>query len=355
MSTLSVASETHAPLQASTRKRGCLYLILRGLKWLVIAVVAILVLGFAYQAAAVELDKRGFPPPGQLYAVNGHQMHINCTGTGSPTVVLQAGGASDSTWWYWVQKQLSAHTQVCAFDRPGTGWSEPTSEPRDALTMVSELHTLLGMAAIPTPYVMAGHSYGAVLTRIYAAQYPDEVAGMVAVDSAVMIPDHFDSQSEFDQWLAQWQGTHALFGWLTRLGLTRLLDAGQFQNSGYPPEVIAEMTALHARNQTIDTDFAEFVTGYWALTKAAANAENFANLPFAILWARQSMDAYDTHIEGFKAMREKLSTYSSNSVTRVVEGADHGSIIGNEAYAAQVTDAVLAVINAGQTGQPLAQ
>jgi pimeloyl-ACP methyl ester carboxylesterase len=258
-------------------------------------------------------------------------------------------------WWYRIQNQLAEHTQVCAYDRPGYGWSEPVSESHDALTISSELHTLLAEAGVQPPYVIGGHSYGAVLTRIYTSQYPDEVAGIVLVDSAILIPDHFDSQSDFDTWQGQTSRLHILGDVLTRLGVTRLSDPALFQGAGFPPDIAAEITALHARNQVIDTDFAEFVNAYWALTKASADAENFGALPMAVLWASKSWIGTDAMIAEAPAIRAKISTFSSNSVTRTVEGADHGSILGNEQYAQQVSDAILDVNESAQTGKPLAQ
>ncbi|MBI1277585.1 MAG: alpha/beta fold hydrolase [Anaerolineaceae bacterium] len=351
--TPSVSTQTDSIGGAHAQKRGCLFYAKRALKWFGIVLVTLLLLGVIYQAAAVELDKRAYSPRGQLYMVNGHQMHLVCMGEGSPAVILQAGGAAESLWWYRVQNQLAAHTQVCAYDRPGYGWSEPVSGSHDALTITSELHTLLAQAGIQSPYVMAGHSWGAVLTRIYASQYPDDVMGIVLVDSAILIPDHFDSQSDFDTWLGQSAGLHTLFDVLTRLGLTRLLDPGQFQRAGYPADIAAEITALHARNQVVDSDFAEFQTNYWAILKAATAAETLGSLPMAVLWASESWTGTDSMIVEAPAIRANISTFSSNSVTRVIEGADHGSILGSEQYAQQVTDAVLEVIQAVQTGEPL--
>lgn len=198
MSTVTSARETPVQAQKVQRKRGCLFQLGRGLKWFGIILVALVLLGVVYQAVAVELDKRNYPPRGQLYTVNGHQMHMICMGEGSPTVILQAGGLDESLGWYRIQHQLAEHTRVCAFDRPGLGWSETVSGPREALTIIGELHTLLEEAGVSAPYVMAGHSYGAVLTRIYAAQYPDEVVGIALVDSQLMLPQHFANQSEFD-------------------------------------------------------------------------------------------------------------------------------------------------------------
>jgi pimeloyl-ACP methyl ester carboxylesterase len=341
-------------IQVSSRKRRILRAIGRGVKWLGIGLIALVLLGVAFQAIAVQLDKRNYPPPGQLYAVNGHQMHLVCKGEGDLTVILQAGGAADSIWWYWVQKQLAAYTRVCGFDRPGMGWSEPTTGPRDALTLVGELHTLLAEADVRPPYVIVGHSWGAVLTRIYAAQYPTEIEGIVLIDSALVYPKHFADQSAFDAWKATFAGQQTLFGIMMLLGISRLTDPAIFQNAGYPPEVALELVAMHSRNEVIDTDYDEFQAEMWALTKASAAAENLGDLPLAVLWAPETWKSQDTFLPELPAARAEISTYSTNSATRSIEGADHASILGNESYAQQVTDAILDVMEAARTHQPIA-
>jgi hypothetical protein len=99
----------------------------------------------------------------------------------------------------------------------------------------------------------------------------------------------------------------------------------------------------------------------WALTEASAAAEDLGDLPMAVLWASQTIDGFDVidaHAQGpqerYSTLREGISAYSSNSVTRIIEGANHSSILGNEEYAQQVSDAIREVIDAAQTGQPLA-
>jgi pimeloyl-ACP methyl ester carboxylesterase len=335
-------------------RRGCLFYVKRGVIGFGIILIVLVVSGVAFQSIAVALDKRNYPPPGQLYSVNGHSMHISCKGEGDPTVILQAGGTADSMWWYWVQNQLAEHTRVCAFDRPGMGWSEPTTEPRDALTLVGELHTLLEEADVRPPYVMAGHSWGAVLTRIYAAQYPQEIEGIALIDSALLYPKHFADQAAFDAWQATFAGQQPLFGAMMRLGLPRLTDPTIFQNAGYPPEVARELVAVRSRNEVIDTDFEEFQAEMWALTKASAAAENLGDLPMAILWALETWKSQDVYLTELPAARAEISTYSSNSMTRSIAGADHVSILGNEQYAQHVSDAILDVIEAARTGQRLA-
>jgi len=185
MNTTTSSHHTPNAQTGNVRPRRILRRIGRGLKWLGIGIVAILVLGFVFQAVSVEFDKRGYLPPGQIVNVDSHKMHIYCTGSGSPTVILEAGAYIYSTEWYWVQRQISATNRVCSYDRAGYGWSEPVAGARDGLQLVHELHSLLNAAKVPGPYVMAGHSLGGVTAPIYASEYPSDVLGIVLVDSAI--------------------------------------------------------------------------------------------------------------------------------------------------------------------------
>lgn len=115
--------------------------------------------------------------------VGGYQLHIDCQGNGSPTVVMEAGLTEPSLMWALVQPQVSTTTRVCVYDRAGLGWSDTSPKPRTAEVMVEELHTLLNNANIAAPYVMVGHSTGGMLIRLYAHSYPAEVVGMILVDA----------------------------------------------------------------------------------------------------------------------------------------------------------------------------
>ena len=345
---------SQAQLQSTSRRRGCLFYVGRGLKWIGIALVVLVLLGIGYQTIATEADKRNYAPRGQLYTVNGHQMHMICMGEGSPAVILQAGASAESLWWYRVQNQLAEHTQVCAYDRPGMGWSEPVSGSRDPLTINGELHSLLEQVGISTPYMVVGHSYGSILARIFAAQYPEDVVGVVLVDSQLVTPKQFASQSDVEQNRSYWDTVGAIGSVMTRIGLTRLNSPGPFQSAGYPAEIVPELTGLQARNQVFDAYYAENGPAFVALQEASAVAEALGDLPVAVLWASDTYGR-NQRIPNLTALTEELSTYSSNTVTRFVEGADHGSIIGNEQYAQQVTEAILDVIAAAETDQPLAR
>jgi pimeloyl-ACP methyl ester carboxylesterase len=124
-------------------------------------------------------------PPGRLVDVgDGINMHIYCTGEGSPTVVLDAGANGGTMSWPKVQEQLSNHTRVCSYDRAGISWSEPGPKPRTFMRIADELHALLQAAGEKAPYVLVGHSDGAHTVRFFVQKYPSDAAGTVLVDPA---------------------------------------------------------------------------------------------------------------------------------------------------------------------------
>jgi pimeloyl-ACP methyl ester carboxylesterase len=133
---------------------------------------------------AIALHHFRSKPPGRMYSVNGHTMRIDCTGTGSPTIVLDAGLGNDGLIWGGVQPVFAKTTRVCSYDRAGFGWSDGLAPPRDADHIATELHGLLAAARIDDPIVLMGHSIAGMYIRDYATRYPAEVAGLVFVDGS---------------------------------------------------------------------------------------------------------------------------------------------------------------------------
>ena len=122
-------------------------------------------------------------PPGQMVDVGGYQLYLYCTGTGSPTVILEAGLEGDDISWKLVQPEVAQLTRVCSYDRAGLAHSDYGPTPRDAEMSAMDLHTLLTKADISPPYVLVGHSFGGLLIRRFAFDYPQEVDGLIFVDS----------------------------------------------------------------------------------------------------------------------------------------------------------------------------
>jgi pimeloyl-ACP methyl ester carboxylesterase len=116
--------------------------------------------------------------------VGGRELFYKCSGESSPTVILEAGGDSDSAYWDLVMAYFGGTTRLCAYDRANLGSSDSAQKPRRPQDMVGDLHTLLANAPIDGPYFLVGHSGGGLIVRLFADQYPDEVAGIVLVDAA---------------------------------------------------------------------------------------------------------------------------------------------------------------------------
>ena len=123
-------------------------------------------------------------PPGKLIDIGGRRLHLYSTGEGEPTVVLESGAGGFSLEWALVQQGVAGFARVVSYDRAGYAWSDPGPTPRTMQQIARELHDALGRADIKPPYVLVGHSYGGLVVRTFAQRYPDEVAGMVLVDSS---------------------------------------------------------------------------------------------------------------------------------------------------------------------------
>lgn len=140
---------------------------------------------FTYQTIAEGLDRRRFPPPGQLVDIGGRRLHLVTAGEGSPAVVIIPALADNVLQWLHVLQGVATETQACVYDRAGIGWSDPP--PRRWRTpdiMAADLHALLSAAGIPPPYVLVGHSAGGLVARRFCARYPSTVAGILLADSS---------------------------------------------------------------------------------------------------------------------------------------------------------------------------
>ena len=177
---------------AAITKPGGWKRVRRWLKRILLGLLALLVLlvvvGSIYEALGRKNAEAKYPPPGQLVDVGGRKMHIDCRGTGSPTVILESGlGTGGTTDWALVHDEIAGFTRTCAYDRAGIMWSDPKDTPQDAAAVTGDLHALLKGAGIDDRLVLVGHSIGGPYTRTYVGKYGDQVAGLVMVD-----PSHPD-------------------------------------------------------------------------------------------------------------------------------------------------------------------
>jgi pimeloyl-ACP methyl ester carboxylesterase len=315
----------------------------RGLLYPVFGMLALAALGGGYETASAATDAAP-SMPGRSIDVGGHAMHLHCTGTGSPTVVLQPGGGEMSSNMGWIAPRVAADTRVCVYDRPGRGWSEPAEATQDATQIAIDLHTLLRRGNVPGPYVLAGHSFGGLYVLTYAARYPDEVAGMVIVDTTAPRETPPAASSEEPNSYDPIGRVSALVSTSARLGLTRLYAPTEF--GSLPPqsrdEVQASMTTGSNLRSTID----EYVQANTAMAEAGSFTD-FGDKPLIVLTAGSGSDAADI------ATHERLAAMSTNSVHRVIDGATHSELIADEKDSTSTSQAILEVTAAIRDATPL--
>jgi len=324
----------------------------RSRRWLlypVFAVLALAAVGGGYQTVQEAVDANAYPMSGQLIDVGDHRLHLHCTGSGSPTVVLQPGGGDFSAVMAWIAPAVTSQTRVCVYDRAGRGWSEPAESPQDATQIAADLHTLLQRGNVPGPYVLAGHSFGGLYILTYADRYPDEVAGMVLVDStnpATEADPEKATAYDGGAYDAATDRLAALGAAAARVGLVRLV--GSFGYGELPAQSRDEVRAKTATADYAGGWIDEFVQAN-ASGAEAAMLTDFGDKPLVVLTAGAQTDA--TH----DAAQNKLATLSTDSSHRVADGASHPGLILDEQYAKVTTRAILDVVSSVRSGDPLAR
>jgi pimeloyl-ACP methyl ester carboxylesterase len=148
----------------------------------IFSLAAIILLATAVHAQAPSSDT--YPPPGRLVDIGGRRLHLNCTGKGSPTVILMAGGGGFSIDWALVQPKIAASTRVCSYDRAGLGWSDPGPAEDTVEETVGDLHTLLQVSGERGPYILVGASVAGIFIQAYQRAFPTQVAALVFTNSS---------------------------------------------------------------------------------------------------------------------------------------------------------------------------
>jgi pimeloyl-ACP methyl ester carboxylesterase len=278
---------------------------------------------------------------GQTYDVGGHRLYLECTGTGSPTVVLSAGYGSHTPSWAWIAPQVARDTRVCAYDRAGEGGSEPASGPQDGLAIAADLHALLAKANVPGPYVLAGHSVGGTYALVYAARYPSEVAGMVLLDSSS--PQQFSLPTYPGIYDTLHRAT-ALFPSLARLGLARPAFGGGF--TGLPAAARDQERAF-----AVSADELRGERDEWSQLPAAFRQSqaltDFAARPLLVVTAGKGQDP------GWSAAQDRLAALSSNSAHRIIAGAIHEALLVDQRFAADSAQGIHDVVAAVRADGPV--
>ncbi len=300
-------------------------------RWLIAPVIATL-LAFAIGGGMTTIGAAtttGTPAtPGRMIDVGGHRLYLECTGSGGPAVILQAGLGASSSSWARIAPSVAATSTVCTYDRAGHGRSDEAGAPQDGIALATDLHTLLERAGVSGPYVLVGHSSGGPYVRVFADQYPDDVAGMVLLDAQPA--DAFAALPEYPSFYATYRSAATLSPSLARVGLLGLL-------LGSSADASTVAIARGGRDEVLMLP---------TVLQQSAALRSIGDRPLIVVTAAAEAD------RGWVAAQEDLPRLSTASAHRVIAAATHNSLISGVDTTAS-SQAILDVLAAIQSGTVL--
>ena len=305
-----------------------------------------------------------FDPPGMLVDVNGMQVHLHSYGErpyAAPVVICDSGLSGSSL--DWVRVLPALRTQSIAYDRPGHGWSDPPNSKREPQRLVAELRTALDRAGIEPPYVMVGHSMGAMNMRLFAEAYHDDVTGLVLLD-----PAHIEMFARLPDLVRRLERSsrrmRRVFALVARLGGGALLANLTPETVNLlPDEAPQQIRAMHKRAAFWSTVVAERqMAARHYVRRPAAVSDDLGELPLTVVSAGASFDtgaipaseglmpstSVEEISETWRELQAETAQLSTQSTHITLEGANHLTMLYDEYFSAQVAGAINALVAAVQ-------
>lgn len=289
-----------------------------------VGLLILLATGFVYEKSAEYSDSRKYPPPGSIVEINGHNMHIYTEGSGDSTVVFASGFGIPCPYtdFYPLYSEISKHTKIAVYDRPGYGWSEVSAGSRDIDTIVEELHELLEKSNQKPPYILVGHSLASLEVIRFAQLYGDEVKGIVTIDAGN--PEFYAIEKLNDGALSSLR----LKSILNSLGVFRLLFdySPNFYSAAYAsrnnlalvPEELRELDkAMYLKNM-VNKNKTDEVNNMQVNAATIVQEGRLKNIPLRILTSEA--EATD---EKWRTSQAAFKDWSSDSTQKIIPGTNH--------------------------------
>ncbi len=315
----------------------------------VLVPVLVIVLMAAAGAAVEDVAQRSATVsgvPGERFAIGTRHLHLDCVGprpsrVGSPTVVLLNGlGGSSASWARVTSGIARAGARVCAYDRAGQGWSDPTARPQGAVAAADDLHAVLAAAGEAGPFVLTGHSTGGPYAMTYAHRYPQQVAGMVLLDSSS--PDQATRIQGFTTQLSMMRRVLALVPSLYRLGIGHVVPGGSRL-----PEPAADRVDALASTPAAARNLHDEQAVLLDVLRQAKALRTLGDRPLAVLTASDNAAK-----PGWAGAQDALTELSSN-VSHVTVRSSHEGLLEDPAPTAESIRAISRVVAAVRTGRPV--
>lgn len=312
-------------------------------KRLLLAIILLILLtGVIYEHTSSKSLQAKYPAPGKIVDIGNHKMHINCAGTGSPTVVFESGMDSyGSMSWNRMLSRVSNYTRACSYDRSGIMWSESRlSNEEFSNRVIDELNSLLADSAEPAPYLLVGHSLGGAYVTLFASKHSELVAGVVLLDSS-----HPDLESNL--------AGHISDGWIEDLEDTLLVSFEPILRNSGILRFVSRYTKHHEPEVDWSNSELEIIEGFRPKSFLALQSEvkalsetlhqlglnrNIGDIPLTVVDAHLdastipdselrmiglSRKSLESIFEGQAQMHRDKANWSSNSELLTLENTRH--------------------------------
>jgi len=274
----------------------------------------LLAIGYVYEWTGERRDARLNPAPGRLIPVEGPRLHLLCKGSAGPVVVIEQGAGELSKFWWPVQDEIAKFAQVCTYDRAGYGWSEQGPLGKSVEDRTRELHTLLSDAGVQGPFILVAHSYGGLIVRAYAHEFPGQVAGLVLVDT----PDESSIfQREVLAFYSKARAMNRVVGFVARFGVLRLL------RHWVPLDRFGLWLTRPSEYAAICDDLLS-LERVPAPMRASKSAGSLGSLPLTVITHGKPFPGPFAVLEkNWHEGQERLAALSTNSVLTVAKDSNH--------------------------------
>jgi pimeloyl-ACP methyl ester carboxylesterase len=296
-------------------------------------------------------------PPGVMVSVNGHLMHLYCTGPDSQTtVVLEGANMGLSPFYRNLQESLATQLRVCSYDRAGIAWSEPSTSPREAKNIASELHTLLQEAGLKPPFLLAGHSLGGLFVLRYAHEYPEDVAGLAFLDSS-----HPDQDKLLEDAAGGVERELKILGrlrWLLRLGVSHVYNPYKTQLRPLPAEAYRQALYFTHQPSMVDAVMGETAARAASMLQAG-EVKSLGSLPMLVVSRGITFEPNPENSDEDNARRQRIAedwiglhkkylTLSTQSRYVVVSDSTHYTLVSTRTFSDQVAGEIFKLAEAAQ-------
>lgn len=296
----------------------------------------ILISGYTFQTLSSKNSDATMKPPGKLFTVNDYQIHLHCTGSGSPTVILEASEGGLASSWGWIQPVVTKKTRVCAYDRRGRGWSTGNSNEISVEQAAKDLHAVLWAAQLQDKYIFVGHGLGGIYAQKYQERYPDEVVGLVLIDASnpaqvVTTPDMLLNANTLEN-------EYRFLGSLSQFGLTRFYYSVGGKNffHALPEKETAESIYFWTKPE----HYTSMANEYAQIEKLYAQGEEFGSvdpIPVRIISAAETTPEWER-------LQNDLFTLSKDSTRVTIPDSTHLSLVYTKEHAQRVIPVINSLV-----------